>query len=258
MPVVSTNPWLYIPKPVSQPVLRVVCLPYAAGGASHYRPWAFLLPQGVELCGIQLPGHETRIRERLETDSTPIVTTLATALEPLLDQPIALFGHSMGALLAFELTREFRRRGHKPPVHLFVSGRQAPHLSSGYEAIWNRPEPEFLRAVIDRYNGIPKAVLDDPEMMRLFMPILRADVAIVENYVCAVEEPLAMPITVFSGLDDPSVNFAGLAAWREFTTSGFRLEMQPGGHFYLQQNREALVASIVCDLRRRLGSLLSM
>ena len=240
-----TNPWLVRPNPRSKPTLRLFCLPFAGSGAAPFRPWAQLLPPHIELCILQLPGRETRLRETPYTNITSLVAALTTAITPALNLPYALFGHSMGTLVAFELTRALQRHKQAAPTHLFVSGRRAPQLPDPEAPISQLADGLFVREMVRRYNAIPKVILDDEEMLRIFLPTLRADLDVLESYVYTEAAPLDCPITAFGGMDDSRASRGDLAAWRVQTRQSFQLQLFPGDHFYLNPQRENLVAQII-------------
>lgn len=237
-----------VPRPDVDCRLRLFCFPHAGGGATTFQPWVGEVSPAVELCAVQLPGRETRLGEAHPGSLRNLVSQLSTELQPLFDVPFAFFGHSMGALVAFELTRQLRRRGQPMPMRLLVSGRPAPHISHGAPSIRSLPDIEFIREVSRKYNGIPRAVLDEPELLALVTPVLRADIAMVEMYAFVQEDPLGVPISVFCGIDDTSVDFEELDAWRQHTSMSFRLELLPGDHFFPHTSREMLLASIGRDL----------
>ncbi|AUX39241.1 thioesterase [Sorangium cellulosum] len=238
----SADVWVGLPRPNPAARLRLFCFPYAGGSASAYSAWWRELPASVELCTIKLPGREARLREPPFQRLTPLVGALSAALGPWLTKPFALYGHSLGALVAFELARALRRRGAPLPRHLLVSGRRAPHLPMG-EAFHALPDPEFV-AWIRRMGGTPDEVLREPELMELFLPVLRADVAVNEAEPFVAEAPLDCPITAFGGVVDERASPAELEAWRELTRGSFRVEMFPGGHFFLRSAQGPLLRSI--------------
>jgi medium-chain acyl-[acyl-carrier-protein] hydrolase len=225
--------------------MRLLCLPYAGSGAAPFRPWARLLPAEIELSIVQLPGRETRLREAPFTDMPSLIASIVPALEPALDLPFALFGHSMGALVAFELARELQRRDTAPLVHLFASGRRAPHLVDPDPPLAGLADGEFVREIVRRYNAIPQVILDDADMLRIFLPTLRADLGMLEGYRFVDARPMDCPITAFSGTDDPRATRTELVAWQNHTTRTFQARQLPGDHFYLHPQREALVAQLV-------------
>ncbi|WP_437677404.1 thioesterase II family protein [Sorangium sp. So ce131] len=238
----SADVWVGLPRPNPDARLRLFCFPYAGGGASSYTTWWRELPASVELCTIKLPGRETRMNERPFERLTPLVGALAAAVEPWLTKPFVLYGHSLGALVACELARALRRRGAPLPRHLLVSGRRAPHLPSG-EALHTLSDAEFVMW-LRRMGGTPDEVLREPELLELFLPVLRADIAVNEAEPFVAEAPLDCPITAFGGVDDERASPADLDAWRELTRGPFRVEMFPGGHFFLRSARGPFLRSI--------------
>jgi medium-chain acyl-[acyl-carrier-protein] hydrolase len=241
-----SNPWLIVAKPVAQPRLRMFCLPHAGGGASMFRLWGDSLPEGVEVCGIQLPGREGRWKETAVPDLVRLVDCILPAMR--VDVPFVLYGHSMGSIIAFELGREFRRRGLAGPLHLLVSGRRAPHIPLDHPPIAGLATGEFVAAITRQYNGIPRIIQQDQELLQLFLPMLRADMSVIETYRWRDEEPLDCPLSVFSGIEDRSVTVEQLMAWRGLSKGEFRLELLPGDHFFPQTRRDQLLRSIARDL----------
>ena len=234
------------------PRLRLFCLPYAGGGAATYAQWATGLPQEVEVCRVQLPGRENRWREALYTSMPRLVETLAEAIRPYLDRPFAFFGHSLGALLSFELARQVRRRYDLSPTQLFVSARWAPHWPDPEPLIYQLPDAEFSATLRRRYNNIPDAVANDPELMAIFLPLLRADVTLLDTYVYTADRPFDCPITAYGGRADRRVTRAALAAWQIHTTQAFQVQVFPGEHFYLNSAREQLWQALAQELTARL------
>lgn len=235
--------WVTCPKPRPQATLRLFCFHYAGGGALVFRTWRDSLPHSVEVCAIKLPGRGMRLRESPFTQLQPLVQHLASALLPYLDKPFVFFGHSMGGLVSFELTRLLRREHGVSPVHLFVSGHRAPQVPDPDPPIHALPESEFLQE-LRRLNGTPEAVLKNAELMQLLLPTLRADFAVVETYGYTPELPLDCPITAFGGLQDREVSCDELEAWRVQTNASFVLEMFPGDHFFLHSAESLLLQSL--------------
>jgi medium-chain acyl-[acyl-carrier-protein] hydrolase len=238
----ASDRWILRPRPLPQARFRLLCLPHAGGGASVFRGWVQELPDFVELCPVQLPGRETRIRERPYEDWVPLVRALVRAVEPWLDRPYAVLGHSAGALLGFELGRALRAAGRPEPAHLFVSGRAAPHLPPTEAETWNLPEAALIED-LRRLGGAREEVLANRELMELLLPIVRADLAVTERYVFPGGDPLGSPITALAGRDDPRAPPAAMEAWAEQTLGRFRLHAFPGGHFYIQA-----IAGVVCRI----------
>ena len=243
----SPDRWLAYRERNPRARLRMFCFPYAGGGASAYRGWAGALPADVEVCPVQLPGRESRLREAPFTRLEPLVTATADALVPHFDLPFVFFGHSMGGLIAFELTRELRRRGAPEPLHLFASGRRAPQVPDRDEPIHDLPEEQFVERLRE-LNGTPEEVLQHAELMRLLTPLLRADFSVNETYEFRPGEPLEAGISAFGGLGDAEVTKEDLEAWREHTRGRFRLRMMPGDHFFLHSARELVTDAVARDL----------
>ncbi|MBR8835626.1 MAG: thioesterase [Stigonema ocellatum SAG 48.90 = DSM 106950] len=242
-----TTPWIIYPKPNPKTYLRLFCFPYAGAGASIFRTWSAQLPQEIEVYSVQLPGRESRMKEPLFTDLVPLIDSLIPAIQPHLDLPFVFFGHSMGGLLSFEVARQLRRLQHPIPLHLFISGRRAPQLRALDPPIHQLPDAEFLEA-LSRYNGTPENVLQNVELMNLFLPILRADLAINETYVYHPETPLDCSLSVFGGLQDDRVSRDSLAAWRDQTNGNFSLRMFLGDHFFLRSQQGELLQAISQDI----------
>ncbi|HBB36167.1 MAG TPA: putative thioesterase [Cyanobacteria bacterium UBA8803] len=242
------NYWLKCNKPNPHARLRLFCFPYAGGGASVFRSWSDRLTE-IEVWSIQPPGRESRLKEPLFTDISPLINSLLPALIPHLNVPFAFFGHSLGALVVFDLARHLRRYNYPTPLHLFVSGRQAPHVPDPDPPIYQLPDPELVEE-LRRYNGTPDAVLQNPELMDFLLPILRADLAIDETYIYTSESPLDLPISVFGGLEDRKTPHPSMDAWREQTTQSFTLRMFPGGHFFIKEKQELLLQYILDDLKQ--------
>lgn len=240
------------PNPVAR--LRLFCVPYAGGAASAFYGWPDGLPAFVETCPVQLPGRENRLGESPFERMAPLVEALGGAIRARLDLPFALFGHSMGAFVCFELARWLRRRGANGPVHLFVSGCRAPQLPDLDPAIHHLPDAEFIRE-LRRFGGTPEAVLQHEELMQLFLPILRADLAVHETHEYVQDEPLDCSISAFAGAEDEGVSPEAVDAWREQTRAGFCLRTFPGNHFFLQSARGSLLQAIFQDLVQVLSGL---
>ena len=252
MSMTSNVSWFSSPKPNSSARLRLFCFPYAGGGAVIYRAWPEMLPPQIEISAAQLPGRGNRIREAPYTALMPLVEATCEAILPHLDRPFAFFGHSMGAMIAFELARHLRERGSPQPVHLFVSGRRAPQIPRAPRVRYDAPEPEFIEE-LRTLEGTPPEVLDHPELMQLMLPLLRADFSVVHTYAYTPAPPLDCPITAVGGLQDEEANREHLEAWREHTSTDFKVRMLQGGHFFLNTERALLLRMIAQELRQHIS-----
>ena len=242
------NRWLCYFKRNPKASLRLFCFPYAGANAIVYRNWAQKLPANIEVVAVQLPGRGSRTREQPLTNLLELVKLLGPALAGSLKEPFAFFGHSMGALVAFELSRWLRREGRALPRHLFVSGRSAPQLKPTHTPLYNLPNSELLKE-LQQLDGTPREVLEHPELMELMLPLLRADFSICDTYEYQEAAPLACPISVFGGFEDTDVPRENLEAWREQTSSSFTLKMLPGNHFFLHSNETLLLDLLTIQLR---------
>lgn len=231
---------------------RVFALPPAGAGAAAFRPWAATFPAGLELWAVRPPGREERVLEAAHTRILPLVEALHAVLTPRLDLPFVLFGHSMGALMAFELARLLRERGEPQPRHLFVSARRAPRLAPRDSPIHQLDDERFKDA-LRRVGGTPEGVLAHPEMMALLLPSLRADFEAVDTYTCTGGEPLEVPLTALGATHDPLVPVADLEGWRDETRGRFEARVVPGGHFFLASARDELVALVAAALEPQAG-----
>ena len=258
MDSLKTNRWLAYRKPRPQAKVRLFCFHYAGGAASVFRTWQEALPPSVEVCPVQLPGRESRLRETLLTSLDPLLDSLLENLQPALDLPYVFFGHSMGAIISFELSLKLRESGTKGPELLMLSGRRSPHSPETDRPIYDLPGAEFRRE-LRKLNGTPEEVLAHPELMELLEPVLRADFAVCETYVHQATKPLSCPMTVFGGLEDSKTPLEALEGWRRYTDGAFRLKRFPGDHFFLNgTSRDALLNAVAGELHgvsRRLSGV---
>lgn len=246
----TADTWFAIPTPRPAAIVRLVCFPHAGGGASAFFPWSkALAAHPVEVAALKLPGREGRLREPACADLCEIVAAIVGALPPVGDRPIAFFGHSSGARMAFETARRLRALGRRLPLHLFVSGASAPNvLRTGPPLHLIRDETAFMNAVSRRYGGIPETVMQHVELRSLVAPALRADLTMHERYVYQDAPPLPIAITAYGGEQDAAVSPDGLGRWQEHTTNRFASRMFAGDHFFLNQHRDALLADVIARL----------
>jgi pyochelin biosynthetic protein PchC len=234
--------WLRIPAPRPVPALRLVCFPHAGGTAGFFRRWARWLPASVELVCVQYPGREDRIAEPCMHRMDQLVTEVTAALAPLSDVPFALFGHSLGAAVGYEVAQRLEPHGPAgSPRLLVVSGRPAPHRQR-VETV-HLGGDEALLADLRRLGATSEELLGDPEIRDLVLPSLRADYEVSESYRPTAPLPtLTTRVAAYLADGDPEVTEAEAAAWAEVTSGPFTLERFPGDHFYLRSDEAAVVA----------------
>ena len=247
------NPWFRAIKPVARPSLRLFCFPYAGGSGSIYQGWPAGLPTDVEVWTAQLPGRGPRLQTPAQTRLGPLLEDLSAAITPWLDDaPFAFFGHSLGALVAFELTRRLRRIGAPQPVRLCVSGRRAPHLPEPAPPIHGLPDAAFIERV-RRLNGTSNEVLENKELMALVLPSLRADFELAETWSFLEEEPLSCALTVCAGLAEFGLWRDDIESWAYQTEGQCDVHFFPGDHFFIHSAATKLVATIGQTLHTDLG-----
>lgn len=255
-PMLPRNPWLVWPQSSSTEGFRLICIPYAGGSAYIFNNWPKHLPKSVQVCAIQLPGRGRRIKEPAFTRLSDIVPPLTEALLPHLGSRFAFFGHSMGALISFEVIRELRRVHRLKAMHLFVSGCFAPHMPDP-NPLYSLPDHEFVDE-LKRLQGVPPAELDNTELMQLMLPTLRADCLVTETYAHKNDLPLECPITVFGGTEDTIAKERDLAEWQRHTTRQFSRHIFPGKHFFFDSAEVAILQIVGREIGKTLTPSTSM
>jgi medium-chain acyl-[acyl-carrier-protein] hydrolase len=238
-----TTSWIPFPRYSPDAKLRLFCLPHAGGSASAYRAWMQALPPSIAVHPIQLPGREQRLREKAFISMPALIDVLVPELQPFLDRPFAIFGHSMGAMIGYEVVRALAAQQGPQPMALFASGQRAPHMPDRKPPIYHLPEPAFTEG-LRRLNGIPEEILQNQEFMQLLTPQLRADFQLIETYQYREGPPLGSPIIVMNGAEDPSINQAEIEGWRSHTTAQCSTHTFPGDHFYLRNQVSDVLALI--------------
>jgi medium-chain acyl-[acyl-carrier-protein] hydrolase len=252
--------WVVYPKPRPDAKLRLFCFPYAGVGASAFRGWADHADPTIEVCPIQTPGRENRLREQSISSMTELVPRVVEAVCPLLDVPYALYGHSLGARVALETARAVRKAGLRGPAHLFVGACGAPQLGWHHPSMRELTDRELLTEIHNRYGGTPSQIIEDPELWPFVVPALRADVTVLETYRYQPEPALTCPITAFYGIRDGMVTSASVGEWRHQTVGAFRCEEIDGNHFFTQPARQRLleaIATVVEPLKNPLSTCAS-
>jgi medium-chain acyl-[acyl-carrier-protein] hydrolase len=253
-PVYQQDPdeerWFRRSKMAAAP-MRLFALPYAGASARMFRDWHQWFAPEVEVVAVELPGRGLHRRRPAVDRMDTMIERLLTALDPLLDVPFALFGHSMGALITFELCRALMKSGRRTPLHLFVSGMRAPHLVHHLlrpeNQVHNLPDLELIDAM-RAFVGTPAGFFEDRGLRDLFLPILRADLRLSETYLHAVSSPLQHPITIFGGLEDRTAPTECLHEWRLHTRGICTVRLLEGDHFFIHQQQHIMAASILKSL----------
>ena len=244
--------WVICPHPRPAAKLQLFCFPYAGGGASAFKAWSETFSDQVELCLIQMPGREERLSEQLIKDMPQLVDTLAQEITVFSKKPFAFFGHSMGAIVAYETARRLNSMRASQPIHLFLSARAAPHLQKNTDLLRFLDDQTFVDKLQETYGAVPEAIRKSPELKKIFLPILRADVELLEKYEEVSSETLDYPITALGGISDPAISRANLEGWQARTSAKLTRHEFPGNHFFIDEEREAVIAAITNDLAHSL------
>lgn len=240
------QPWL-VRSPGTNARLRLFCFAYAGGSAFVYTPWRAALNPAIDLCAVQLPGRGARIAEAPIASMPELLKALAPAIAQHHDLPFAFFGHSVGALIAFELARYLRLHGVAGPQRLFLSGCQAPQFRSASRGLNRLSDDAFIEALRD-YNGTPAEVLENRELMELMLPTIRADFALAEDYAYRAGPQLPMPISIYAGTAEDNRAPHQIEGWRRETAAACDVTWFEGGHFFINTQRAAVVAQLNAEL----------
>ncbi|MEU1516072.1 alpha/beta fold hydrolase [Streptomyces sp. NPDC005811] len=245
----ATGTWFRCFRGVADPRVRLVCLPHAGGTANLFAGWPARLPSDVELLAVRYPGRQDRLAEPCIEDMDELADRITEAVLPLTDRPVALFGHSMGSSVAYEVARRLEGRHGVVPAHLLVSGRVAPHRTP--RTTLHLTDDEALISAARALGDLGSSVFDIPELRELLMPALRADYRLIERYEVTAPQILDTPVTAYVGDRDPGSSrvLADVAAWAELTRRpGCEVISFPGDHFYLAPCEAELVADVTARL----------
>ena len=228
--------WLVTPRPLADARLRLFCFPFAGGSAAFYHGWSQALPEVMEVTSIELPGRGMRFGSPLRRHIAQILDPVVAALGPLCDRPVVIFGHSLGALIGFEVARRLQAEG-LGVAALMASGRRGPCTHRDGPPLHQLSDMALVQQ-LDQYNGTPAEILADPEIRDLFLPIIRADLQVNETYVHTASPKLGCPIYAFAGATDEEASPELVALWHKQTARDFLLRVMPGGHFFLKEQEE--------------------
>ncbi len=250
-PSSSAGQWLRRYHLAARGGTRLVCFPHAGGSANYYFPLSRALAPGIEVLAVQYPGRQDRLREKPAGSVTELADSICAVLEPWMDGRAAFFGHSMGAIVAFEVARRLRDQSAGTPLRLLVSGHGAPSRPRN-EAVHLRGDAGIV-AEMRRLGGTSPRFLEDEDWVSLVLPAVRGDYQAIETYAYSPGPPLDCPVTALAGDSDPEVTTAELRAWAEHCTGGFESRTFPGGHFYINSCLPELARTISCSLRHGLA-----
>jgi medium-chain acyl-[acyl-carrier-protein] hydrolase len=245
MTIANNNRWFSLEKPGA--TTRVFCFPFSGGTGATYRDWKAKAPAHLEVVPVNLPGREKRFSEQPFHDLDCLIDELLKVLTPHLDKPYAFYGHSMGALIIFELTRQIRVRGLPLPVYLFPAGYRSPEKPNPKRDIHNLADEAFVEE-LRGYDGTPESFFDHEALVQMMLPMLKADFAVHETYRCYQAAPLPVPIMAFFGRQDTIAKESEMAGWAAHTSAEFDLYGLPGEHFFLNACRPLLMRKIVAAL----------
>lgn len=253
--VTRTQSWIeglgaFSSKP---PRVRLFCFPYAGAGPSIFRSWQANVHDGIQICGVHLPGRGDRFGEPPFTRLDPLIDALAEHVRPFLDVPAAFFGHCMGALVGFELARRLRDEG-REPMHLVVSALPGPRLLTRMPPLHALPRSELV-PVLTRLNGLPSELLEHDDLLELALPTLRADCEVCETYEYRSRPLLQCRISAYCGARDPRCPATLVESWRAETRGKFSSRFFSGDHFFIDSARAAVLSAISIDL---LGTLITV
>jgi surfactin synthase thioesterase subunit len=246
--IANAPSWLLRSANYRASVSKLFCFPFAGGGASVFRPWMTQFPSDIEICAVQLPGRESRLREQPHENMAELVPAVTDGILPHLQGSFSFFGYSMGALVAFEVVRRLQKIGHNIPDALIVAASPAPQVPRKPPLDFELPDDQLIRD-LQNLQGTPAEVLGDRDLMRILLPAIRSDVKVVATYVYEIGKAVDCPIAAIGGSDDSCVSAEHLDAWRFQTTGRFARYMLTGKHFFLLESPQNVMHMVLAFLR---------
>ncbi|MBL8299384.1 MAG: thioesterase [Rhodanobacteraceae bacterium] len=240
-----SSKWFLVTKPKPDAKYRLFCFPYAGGSATAYLAWEELLPDNVELVAIQLPGRANRLNEGLLTSVHEMAQAVVDVIPPWLDRPYFIYGHSLGSVVSFELLHALKSRGLPPPLRYFCAARRAPHAPPRIAPIHDYPLDRFKQE-LKSLNGTPDLVLENADLMGIFVPILRTDFKAAYVYHRDPGEKLDCEVSAFCGSNDDKVIMSDMVGWQDHFHPPVDFRVFDGGHFFMDE-RKALVVGAICE-----------
>ncbi|MEH2206890.1 MAG: alpha/beta fold hydrolase [Nostoc sp.] len=242
----TNNPWFAWLDPRKDSLMRLFCFPCAGGTPSMFCNWSNQLPKHIEVVAVRLPGRDMRIKETPFSEWPLLLSAAEQALDPYLDKPFAFFGHSLGARLAYELTRRLQEKKKSLPRQLLIAGCRCPHIPSPKPYMYDLPEQEFHEC-LQKMSGTPPEVLADRRLMAMLEPTIRADMKLAEVWGGTVKELLNVPIAAFSGLQDDIDPPDKMVEWKRYTSVDFTFHTLSGNHFFIRSS-EALLLDLIANI----------
>ncbi len=251
-PRADVTPWLPPSVGSGQSRVRLFCFPHLGGGTAVYNSWSRSLSADIELVPVYFPGRESRLNEPAIDNMLRLVAELADAFGPWINVPFAFFGHSMGAVVAFELARRLESDGESGPICLFVSSCPAPDRVKNNDPRHTKSDEEMITALVNAFGVEGGPHPDEIALMRMMAPTIRADIKLLETYQSQPLPRLSCPIVAIRGTQDRQVSFPDIVSWEAFTTASCSARAYPGGHFFLRDQQRGIVRLINSQLTRYL------